>query len=270
MNAGEIQNAYYDFIAPDGRKMLILSLEWEPRPAVVTWANQIAALPQYADHTAVLLTHNYLTANGTRSTSTNVAADNSGEELWQGLIRQHENFEMVFNGHFGGAGTAYLQSTGIAGNDVHQLFFNTQFETLGGDGWIRLVEFLDDGQTVRVRTYSPYHDLARTSPAFSFEFEISPLPSPPPVVGDYNGNGIVDTADYVVWRKTVGTSWLIADGFPDGEVDERDYAVWWNRIGESDSGAGGSNALVPEPSSLLLLFMAMGVLIMRIRVGSCN
>ena len=42
MSPGELQNAYYEFKAPDGRRMLILALEWEPRPATVAWANQIA------------------------------------------------------------------------------------------------------------------------------------------------------------------------------------------------------------------------------------
>src|SRR4051812_3387155 len=162
--AGDITNAYYALTGPDGRKMLIFSLEWEPRPAVMTWANQIASLPQYADYTAVLLTHNYLQSDNTRSTSVNVAGDASGETLWQNLIKTHSNFEMTFNGHFGGDGAGYLDSTDNAGKVVHQMFENTQFETMGGDGWIRLVEFLDDGKTVRVRTYSPIHDLYRTDP----------------------------------------------------------------------------------------------------------
>ena len=89
--------------------MLIFSLEWEPRPATVAWANQIAGQSQYADYTAVLLTHNYLQGDNTRNTATNVAADCSGQELWDGLIKTNSNFEMVFNGHFGGDGEGFLR-----------------------------------------------------------------------------------------------------------------------------------------------------------------
>jgi hypothetical protein len=255
MNPGEIQNAYFAFTAPDGRKMLIFSLEWEPRPATVTWANQIASLPQYADYTAMLLTHNYLGANSARSTSTNVAADYSGEELWNGLIKTHPNFEMTMNGHFGGDGVGYLQSLNNAGGPVHQMFFNTQFETMGADGWIRLFEFLEDGTTVRVRTYSTLHDLERTASAFSFSFQLSPLP---PIAGDYNANGVVDAADYIFWRKALAAGYnAAADGNDDGFVNQADRAYWAARFGNTPAGSGaGSSAAVPEPASFLLLAMA--------------
>ncbi len=267
MTAGDIQNAYYAFTAPDGRKMLIFSLEWEPRPAVVTWANQIAGLPEYADYTAVLLTHNYLQANSTRSTTTNVAGDASGEDLWQELIKPIESFQMVFNGHFGGDGAGYLESTDNAGVVVHQMFENTQFETLGGDGWLRLVEFLNDGKTVRVRTYSPYHDLYRTDPAFDFEFQLAPLP---PVPGDYNGNGVLDAADYIVWRSTLNsTTELAADGTGDGVVDFRDYYFWRAAFGINHSGngsmAGQSFAAIPEPASVVLLSIAISLALVNCR-----
>ncbi|MFO0788597.1 MAG: lamin tail domain-containing protein [Pirellulales bacterium] len=250
---GEIQNAYYTFTAPDGRKMLVFSLEWEPRPATVAWANQIAALPQYADHTAVLLTHNYLQGNNTRSTSTNVAADYSGEELWNGLVKTNPNFEMTFNGHFGGDGAGVLHSANNAGDTVHQMFLDTQFETLGGDGWIRLVEFLNDGKTVRIRTYSTLHDLYRTGPDYSYEFTISELPG---VAGDYNKNGAVDAADYVIWRNTLNsTTDLTADGSGDGIINLRDQAYWRARFGNSRAlGAGLSTGQVPEPTSSALVF----------------
>ena len=262
----DISNAYYAFTAPDGRKMLIFSLEWEPRPASVTWANQIAALPQYADHTAVLLTHNYLDSNNTRSTSTNVAADASGQELWDGLVKTRSNFEMVFNGHFGGDGEGYLTSTNNFGKSVDQMFFNTQFETMGGNGWIRLVEFLEDGTTVRVRTYSTLHDLQRTTSAYDFEFQITPLPTVP---GDYNGNGVVDAADYVLYRKYYGSRTNpVADANHDGLVNEVDYQIWRQRYGNPfPPGAGADElfAAVPEPSARVIILIFASAIVSTAR-----
>jgi hypothetical protein len=252
----DITNAYYAFQAPDGRKMLIFSLEWEPRPATMTWANQIASLPQYAGYTAALVTHNYLQSDSTRSTTVNVAGDASGETLWNNLIKTHSNFEMVFNGHFGGDGEGFLASVNNAGNTVEQMFFNTQFETLGGDGWIRLVEFLNDGKTVHVRTYSPLLDLYRTTPEYDFQFQITPLPAVP---GDYNGDHIVNAADYVLFRKYFGPSANSpADANHDGQVNDVDYQYWRQRYGNpfSSPGAGSSFSAVPESRTLLLLSIA--------------
>jgi hypothetical protein len=267
----DITNAYYAFTAPDGRKMLIFSLEWEPRPATMTWANQIASLPQYADYTAVLLTHNYLQPDNTRSTSVNVAGDASGQVLWDNLIKTHSNFEMVFNGHFGGDGEGYLDSTDNAGKTVHQMFLNTQFETMGGDGWIRMVEFLNDGTTVRVRTYSPILGLERTTPEYDFEFQLTPLPAVP---GDYNGDHIVNAADYVLWRKSYGSRTdPTADANHDGVVDEFDYQIWRQRYGNPlppGAGAGGGFATsIPEPGILVLLCVAAyaGPIMFRRRRG---
>ena len=64
------------------------------------------------------------------------------------------------------------------------------------------------------------------------ESQANPLP------GDYNFNGVVDAADYSVWRDTVGsTNDLRADGsgaaagVPDGVVDELDYDFWKANFG---------------------------------------
>ena len=53
------------------------------------------------------------------------------------------------------------------------------------------------------------------------------------LAGDYNSNGSVDAADYVLWRKTLGsTTMLAADGsgpstgVPNGVVDSFDYSFW--------------------------------------------
>jgi hypothetical protein len=257
MVPGEIQNAYYALTAPDGRKMLFLALEWEPRPAVVTWANQIAALPEFAEYTAVLLTHNYLQGNDARSTSTNVAADASGQELWDNLVKTHNNFQMTINGHFGTDGSGTLRSTGTSGNVVEQMFFNTQFETFGGGGWLRVLEFLQDGKTVRVRTYSPFYNLYRTGSDYEFEFQLSDLPA---IAGDYNGNGVVDAADYIVWRQESGQfgTGLAADGNGDNNITITDWGIWRKNFG-LPFGPGAGAESVPEPGCLALLSLAFAL-----------
>lgn len=254
MTPGELQNAYFDFVAPDGRKMLVINLEWEPRPDTVAWANTIAALPEYADHTAILLTHAYIEGKNVRYANSRVPADYSGAELWTGLVRDNANFEMTFNGHFGGDGSGLLSSV-ASGHTVHQMFFNTQFETQGGNGWIRIVEFLDDGETVRVRTYSPLLGIERTDPQWSFEFKISSLPDNS-VTGDYNGDGVVDAGDYSVWRDTLGsTTNLAADGDGNGMVNLLDYNLWAANYGAQQT----STLQTLEPAAIALVALGMGL-----------
>ena len=81
--------------------------------------------------------------------------------------------------------------------------------------------------------------------------------------GDYNGNGFVDAADYVVWRNTQGqnvTPGSGADGNGNGNVGGEDYEHWRSRFG--NSAASGSRLLlaggsaVPEPGGFLLAVIA--------------
>ncbi|MCA9188306.1 MAG: hypothetical protein KDA99_21910, partial [Planctomycetales bacterium] len=47
------------------------------------------------------------------------------------------------------------------------------------------------------------------------------------LLGDYNKNGVVDAADYTVWKDNFGsTSSLDADGNGNGTVDAADYTIW--------------------------------------------
>jgi hypothetical protein len=84
------------------------------------------------------------------------------------------------------------------------------------------------------------------------------------VAGDYNHNGTVDAADYVVWRKGD----LAADGTgpsntPDGLVNALDYNFWRARFGNaSGSGSSLSNgSAVPEPAALTLAILSIGMLL---------
>ncbi|HEX3601275.1 MAG TPA: family 16 glycosylhydrolase [Lacipirellulaceae bacterium] len=72
------------------------------------------------------------------------------------------------------------------------------------------------------------------------------------LAGDYNGDGVVDSADYVVWRQMQGQSGigLSADGSGNGTVGQEDYDTWKKNFGGSLSAAAASSVLaVPEPTS---------------------
>ena len=83
----------------------------------------------------------------------------------------------------------------------------------------------------------------------AYEFGLAPIP------GDFNGNGIVNAADYTLWRNGLGSMYTAAN-----------YNTWKSHFGESNgsgsaagpsptalSSAGGS--LVPEPRALQFLLI---------------
>jgi hypothetical protein len=74
------------------------------------------------------------------------------------------------------------------------------------------------------------------------------------VAGDYNSNGVVDAADYVIWRKKLGPGSLPNEGgISPGVVDAADYNFWRSRFGAtSGSGAALVDSAVPEPGALVL------------------
>jgi len=80
--------------------------------------------------------------------------------------------------------------------------------------------------------------------------------------GDYNHNGVVDAADYVVWRDTLGqtvTTGTGADGNGNGVIDSNDYAFWRAHFGMT-AGSGSStatSAAVPEPATLVMFIVGM-------------
>jgi hypothetical protein len=87
-----------------------------------------------------------------------------------------------------------------------------------------------------------------------------------PLPGDYNGNGIVDAADYTVWRDHLGQMFSLTNEDPaaatPGEVDQEDYDFWTAQFGATSGGGSGAigsaNALqaVPEPGGACLVAAA--------------
>jgi hypothetical protein len=85
------------------------------------------------------------------------------------------------------------------------------------------------------------------------------LGDPPLLAGDYNGDGKVDTADYVVWRNGLGSTYTAAD-----------YDLWRSNFGQTAgngvaASSGISSVGVPEPAAPMMLLAGMLAILLRRR-----
>jgi len=180
MEEGRIEN-YYHLFKASSSDWLILGLEWGPRDKTLQWANQI--LTKYHNHRTIIITHAYLYDDSTRYdwatkgklqlwspyTAYGTAIDtNDGEQMWNKLVKRHRNIFMVINGHVLHDGLGFLTSKGDAGNSVYQMLVNFQMRKIGGQSWLRLIEFLPDGNTIQIKTYCPLLETYETGPQSQF------------------------------------------------------------------------------------------------------
>ena len=73
------------------------------------------------------------------------------------------------------------------------------------------------------------------------------------LTGDYNGDGVIDAADYIVWRHTLGsTTDMIANGDNTGSsagvINQADYDIWKYHFGQTLSLGTASGA--PDSSAV--------------------
>jgi hypothetical protein len=88
------------------------------------------------------------------------------------------------------------------------------------------------------------------------------------VAGDYNQDGAVDAADYVVWRNNLGSGTSLPNDDTPG-VGPDDYNRWRSHFGQTaGSGAvipstASLSAAVPEPSTAMLLILTAASALIR-------
>jgi hypothetical protein len=90
----------------------------------------------------------------------------------------------------------------------------------------------------------------------------------PAIPGDYNVNGVVDAADYIVWRKNQGSTHVLPNDPTGGTIGAAQFDQWRVHFGQTAASGSGAvaNAAVPEPATLvLLIFAATGWCLRRSR-----
>ncbi len=187
----KVDNQFHAFEA-GGRKWLVVALEFGPRADVLRWANDVIA--RHPAHSAIIITHAYLDPKNNERMSATAGFGakakaapggapeseppdlNLGVEIWEKLASLHPNVALVLCGH--ACYTNHKIATGAAGNRVHEVVVDYQRDVNGGNGWMRLLQFLPDGKTVRSRDFSPTLNLTCTMPDRTYDMEwIGPPPA---------------------------------------------------------------------------------------------
>jgi fibronectin-binding autotransporter adhesin len=168
----------------------------------------------------------------------------TGAPTYSGDTKVEGGTLSIASSYLANAADVYVSGTGIfdlnfAGTDtIDQLFLNGLAQTPGIWG-------------------SAASGAANISALFTGLGTLTVITGAGPVGvdGDYNDNGVVDAADYVVWRNAGPTATLPHDPSP-GVVDITDYNTWRGNFNKPNSGSG-SGAAVPEPTSIVLVFASL-------------
>ncbi|MFE4578174.1 twin-arginine translocation signal domain-containing protein, partial [Streptomyces chartreusis] len=136
-------NTYHLFRAA-GREWMVLALDWRLSPQGYAWAKDVLA--RHPKTPVILTTHELVVDDD--------ALSSYGQQLWDQLIKDHDQIFLTLNGHYWPAGRAVRRNA--AGNDVHLHLTNYQNRYFGGAAMIRLYHFDLDRDVIDVETVSPW------------------------------------------------------------------------------------------------------------------
>jgi len=165
----------------EGRKILILGLEFFPRTNVLAWADGVLA--SNTEYSVIVATHGYLNYDGNRilgsttygPTTYGMTDANSGEGVWLNFVKKHPNIVAVVCGHIMANQVAIRNDIGNYANPVAQMLSNYQEKENGGNGYLRLLTFNGIESRVKAQTYSPYADASLTDSTNQFGFGIAAI-----------------------------------------------------------------------------------------------
>lgn len=139
-------------IQAGGQDLLFLNLDDNAMGEETVWAQRV--LDAHPATPAILVTHDYLLPRERRRhTYFPDPRRNTGEWLWQSIVRTNPQIFMVLCGHIHGQGSQISRND--AGLDVFELLADYQMLDNGGNGFLRVLSFDPAAGRIRERTWSP-------------------------------------------------------------------------------------------------------------------
>ncbi len=167
-NEDSVKNTYLLFSVGSVNYM-ILNLDFGAGDDVLAWADSV--LRQYPDHRVIVVTHAYLSSDGTTIAKGEFAAPssytspegikfNDGEDMWNEVLRYHENIEMIVCGHVNSDSIVMTKTYGLNKNVVYQILIDGQNPDalLGSLGLVAMMYFTEDGNVAAIEYYSTVWD----------------------------------------------------------------------------------------------------------------
>lgn len=197
-----------------GMEFLLLSLEMNAPDYALDWGRRVLAA--YPERRAIVATHSYVTTAGTLTSQVaRTDGGNSGQDIWNELVRPSCSVFLVVSGHFseGDLGEARRTDTNACGQPVHAALTDFQERPRGGDGWLRYYTFDPAADEIRATTYSPTLDRYETDADSQFTLPYAmtgtpPPPDPGPLAADAFGRTVAGG-----WGSAdTGGPWSVAGG----------------------------------------------------------
>ena len=136
----------YQLFTWGGMDFITLSLQYNPPADVLSWADNV--LSEYSDRRAIISTHSYLNTDGSLT-------DTGGTSIYNDVVVPENNVFLVLCGHIHGEAENICN---VGNRTVYQLLSDYQDGPEGGDGFLRIMEFVPSENKIYVKTYSPYLD----------------------------------------------------------------------------------------------------------------
>jgi hypothetical protein len=139
---GSYECSSYQTFAASGRDYLVLNIQDTWGSGVLDWAQDI--LNANRGKATIVNVHEYMNSDGRY---------NQGIPLWDSLVSLNSQIFMVLCGHWGDEHAQI--STNAAGKAVYELLADYQDDPMGGNGYMRLLQFDEAKSMIHVDTFSP-------------------------------------------------------------------------------------------------------------------
>lgn len=136
---------HYVLFSAGGMDFIAIHFEYDPaaNPSVLSWAGNV--LQTYSNRRAIVVSH-YILDLGTPGTF-----GAQGAAIYNALKVRPNLFLMLCGHNHGEARRVDVYN----GHTVHSVLADYQSRSNGGDGWLRIMEFVPASDEIRVKTYSP-------------------------------------------------------------------------------------------------------------------
>jgi hypothetical protein len=216
----------YILFSGAGRDFILLSLQFAPSSAVLTWADGVLAANP--GRLGIVVSHSVLNTGYPASWS------DEGQPIYDAL-KDRPNLIMLLCGHMNGEGR---RQDVFEGRTAHSMLTDYQLYGSGGSGWLRILEFAPAANKVRARTYSPWLNQWSAGADSSSQFTLDvPL-------------GGTSQPDYALLGAVAGVPSGSNAAFPWGGLDPETQHEWYVKVSDGHTSRTGSPwAFTTEASS---------------------